>query len=236
MKRKFLLGLTILLILVLITVVFHDIETDLTVEDKNTFSSILDSINLLPQTTFEEEITKIIAVQSKILSLSPPLSGNGEGIAHNQSREPKQFFMAKNTVCYDRSRVIEKALKYSGFEVRHAAIYSSRKSKPTIRDLFSSSSPSHSTTEVLTSKGWMIVDSNHSWLGLSLDDNPYSIVSLSEKIPKWKMPYPSDFYSNYYGKPVKVIYGLYSRHGKFYPPYNFIPDYDIQELGFNFFE
>ena len=97
----------------------------------------------------------------------------------------KEFFDAKASVCYDRSRVIEKALKYYGYEVRHLAIYSSRKRPPSVYDVFRKNSISHSISEVLTSKGWMIVDSNHKWIGLDINNHPISVKSLKKKIPEW---------------------------------------------------
>jgi len=33
-----------------------------------------------------------------------------------------------------------------------------------------------------------------------------------------------------YQESFSFIYGLYSRHGKFYPPYTFIPDVNYVEL------
>jgi hypothetical protein len=36
-----------------------------------------------------------------------------------------------------------------------------------------------------------------------------------------------------YGAPFTWVYGLYSRHGRFYPPYNPIPDLNGAELAQN---
>ena len=33
-----------------------------------------------------------------------------------------------------------------------------------------------------------------------------------------------------YEQPFTFVYGLYSRHGQFYPPYNFVPDINYDEF------
>ena len=36
------------------------------------------------------------------------------------------------------------------------------------------------------------------------------------------------------GRPFTYLFGLYSRHGRFYPPYTPVPDLDWGQLGYNF--
>jgi len=50
---------------------------------------------------------------------------------------------------------------------------------------------------------------------------------VEHSIPiRWGMESPPIIYA----KPFTFVYGLYSRHGYFYPPYNVIPDVNYGEL------
>ena len=62
-------------------------------------------------------------------------------------------------------------------------------------------------------------------------NNPLSINKIQHDIENsfyinWKKP-PSD---EIYLHSFIYVYGLYSRHGRFYPPYNFIPDINYREF------
>jgi hypothetical protein len=37
-----------------------------------------------------------------------------------------------------------------------------------------------------------------------------------------------------YERPMVAVYGLYSRHGRFFPPYNALPDVNYRALTQNF--
>ena len=64
---------------------------------------------------------------------------------------------------------------------------------------------SHAVSDVLTVDGWVRVDSNEAWV--SVDGPP-----------------PSPIYDGV------TIVGLYSQHGRFYPPFTPIPDVNWREL------
>ena len=92
---------------------------------------------------------------------------------------------------------------------------------------------SHALTEVRTRRGWMIVDSKTRWAGLTADGRPIDLREVREKADqRWseavRAPLPE-----IYGAPFTWVYGLYSRHGRFYPPYNPIPDVNWAELAQN---
>ena len=94
---------------------------------------------------------------------------------------------------------------------------------------------SHAFTEVLTQKGWMVVDSNDRWISIDSKNNPVSIAQIKLSAEgaadfAWSQIPPNKKYMN----PFIFVYGLYSRHGQFYPPYNFIPDVNYRELAQNF--
>ncbi len=132
--------------------------------------------------------------------------------------------------------MIEKILRHFGFETRHVSIYSKEESDWAIVSILTPGVSSHAVTEVLTKKGRLLVDSNAPWISVDTDRQPIpvdTIQSISEdkRSINWPKKPPSKLYLN----PFTFVYGLYSRHGKFYPPYNFIPDINYREFIQNFF-
>jgi hypothetical protein len=100
-----------------------------------------------------------------------------------------------------------------------------------IKTLLTPGGFSHAISEVLTSRGWLVVDSNAIWFSLDKNDRPIPLEDLwfgleNSKPVEWKNEAPSFLYN----EPFIFVYGLYSRHGKFYPPYNFVQDIHIGEF------
>jgi hypothetical protein len=219
----------ILLFLVLSS---NEVDNSITEEDKRFIPNYLESIPPLEhESPYKEEIEIIKKIQDSVLTVAP----NHEGLPYNTEREPKDVYVASKGLCYDRSRVIEKILRYSGFDTRHISMYSTTKTHSAFKSLMTPGVPSHAVTEVLTKRGWLVVDSNNRWLSIDSHGNPLSIAQIKlsiegpDEIP-WRHKPPSIIYQ----EPFTFIYGLYSRHGKFYPPYNFIPDVNYEELLQNF--
>ena len=161
------------------------------------------------------------------------------GIPEGQPREPKQLYLGRSGVCYDRSRTLEKIFLYLGFENRHLSMFMREPDVHSYTTLLLHHVPSHAISEVLTSHGWLMVDSNDFWLSLDERGEPVSMNKLqlrylAGKPVKWKMPV-LDIDNMFYNDRCIPIYGLYSRHGRFYPPYiHYIPDYRIRGLLYNF--
>jgi hypothetical protein len=127
--------------------------------------------------------------------------------------------------------VIEKILSYSGFKTRHVSLYSIEATQSGIRALFTREAPSHAVTEVLTRHGWLVVDSNVAWLSIDINGQPVSIDRIQSSAAnsirlRWRDDPPIDIYAT----PFTFVFGLYSRHGYFYPPYNAIPDINYAEF------
>lgn len=230
MKRK-LIFLTLLAGLIL-GVFWHNVPKNLTEEDKVYLIKLIPKLekNIAKNLSFEEQIDLIKYIQSTIqeeIFLGSP-------IPYSQKREPKDLFYHESALCYDYSRTIEKALMFSGFETRHLSIYISKIDKSSLSKIIDKKSYSHAISEVKTKKGWLIVDSNYPWISLDAKENPIDAKKLkhSEEII-WKFDFPEG-YETFYNTNSTFLYGLYSRHGKFYPPYNFIPDYNLRELLYNF--
>ena len=213
---------------------YHRVDNRLTEEDKQYIPMFLTGISTLSdERTFEEEIEFINEVQDSVLTVAPI----NKGIPFKQAREPKDLYEANLGLCFDRSRVIEKILQHENFQTRHIFIYSITETNSTIQSLFKRETASHAVTEVLTKKGWLVVDSNERWISLDAEDEPHSIQDLrlsaeNKETINWKNNAPA-IYSDI--APFNFVYGLYSRHGNFYPPYDFVPDVNYGELLDNVF-
>ena len=207
---------------------YHSVDNTLTKDDHEYIPKYLNNITQISkESTYKEELDFISSVQRSTFDIVP----NDGSIPFNQQREPKELYFAKVAGCSERSRLIEKILRYSGFKTRHIAVYSKEKTHSSIKSLITPDNLSHATSEVLTKKGWLVVDSNHPWVAIDVNNNPLSIKKIQQSVDNsvyidWKKP-PRD---EIYIKSFVAVYGLYSRHGRFYPPYNLIPDINYGEF------
>lgn len=227
-KQSVLIALTMLILSAALTLSYHDVDNSLTEEDRQYIPLYLRDVAPLPENpSYLDELNFIISVQRTVLKIAP----RNEGLPFGQKREPKELYLAKSGWCYDRSRVIEKILRFSGFETRHISIYSTEKTGSTILSLMTPGVSSHAVTEVLARKGWLMVDSNVPWVSTDKNNQPLPIERIRRSIENavpidWNKEPPTDIYT----RPFAYVFGLYSRHGHFYPPYNFIPDINYGEL------
>ncbi|MBT9393944.1 hypothetical protein KLP40_12290 [Hymenobacter sp. NST-14] len=216
---------------------YFNVDRTLTQEDRQYVQAFLPGVpaDVAPTLSYEEQIELIKRAQAAVHAHTTGWNGIPEG----QPREPKQLFLSRDGLCYDRSRVLEKIFTYLGFTNRHLAMFQRREGQPAVATLVSSNVPSHAISEVLTKKGWLLVDSNVLWVSLDKKGMPVSMPQLQKahklgKKHQWAAhPIGSD--SVFYQNQCIPVYGLYSRHGRFYPPYvSGIPDYRIQALWDNF--
>lgn len=208
---------------------FHGVSNEISEQDKIFIPKFTENIAAAsPESSYEQQIEFIKRVQDSVLTVAPL----NKGLPYGQEREPRDLYEAKVGLCFDRSRVIEKILRFNGFETRHIFIYSIKNSN-SLKAFATPNVPSHAVTEVKTGRGWLVIDSNDSWISLDTEGNPVSMEILTEnKTINWQNS-PPVIYSDI--APFTFVYGLYSRHGKFYPPYNFIPDINYGEFADNFF-
>ncbi len=227
-KRSVLISIAFLVVCAVVILSFHAVDNSLTEEDRQYIPMYLSDVAPLPENpTYKNQLSFIISIPRSVLNMAP----RNDGLPFAQKREPKELYAAKTGLCYDRSRVIEKILRYSGFETRHVSIYSKEKTDSTIKSLITPGVSSHAITEVLTKNGWLIVDSNAPWVSIDTNSQPLSIDNIQLHIEnsvhiKWDKEPPTSIYV----KPFIFVFGLYSRHGNFYPPYNFIPDINYGEF------
>lgn len=147
------------------------------------------------------------------------------------SHEPADVLARRKGCCYSRSRLIEKTLEYAGYQVRHVSLYQ-RTRAIGILD-FVLPAQSHSTTEVLSSKGWVVVDSNYQFVPVTADGQPLTARALRERFESGQNDaIPGSFLQGNY----HIAYGLYSRHGGFYRPYVPLPDIGWRDALYNLWD
>jgi hypothetical protein len=219
----------IFFVIVIIAILHHhSVNNKLVAADYEYIPKYLNNINPVSElSSYQEQLDFISSVQLTSFDLVP----NAGTIAKNQKREPKELFYAKVADCSARSRLLEKILRYSGFKTRHVAIYVKENTTSSIKPILTPNNRSHALTEVLTKRGWLVVDSNSPWLSIDSQNNPVSIKKIQQSINnsvtiEWKINPVDDVYSMSF----VILYGVYSRHGRFYPPYNFIPDINYSEF------
>ncbi len=150
-------------------------------------------------------------------------------------REPRQLYEARHGMCFDRSRVIEKALASLGYEVRHIFAFIREDNAPVFITFLSSKVRSHAISEVKTQKGWLVVDSNAPWISLAADGTPLGIAAIQRDAQNNIRFADHDDHRNLlYTSRFVFLYGFFSRHGYFYPPYSPFPDVNLAELAQNF--
>ena len=209
---------------------WHGVDDSLSAEDRQAIPKYLADVPHLPPPSrrrYRDEIGFIAGVQRAVFRVAP----RAEGLPYDAEREPLDLLQAGHGVCYDRSRVIEEILRYAGFDVRHISLYSTAETGSALASLLTAGTPSHAVSEVRTKEGWLVVDSNDPWISLDAGGRPVSmrIIEAAEggdRRVQWQSPLPNAIYE----RPFTFVYGLYSRHGRFYPPYDFVPDVNYREL------
>ena len=177
--------------------------------------------------TYEKEIICVKSIQEAQLNLIDDTKCRGRFINLGSIE-----VINKNTACcFDRARITEQVLQIYKFKVRH--VFLAQTEIFFYNNLPRSSS--HAVTEVLTSRGWLGVDSNEPFILLDQDNLPNTyeqaihnglIKSLST----------STFTDYFYKKPLVYVIGLYSRNGTFFEPYlPYIPEINFNDFFGNFF-
>ena len=163
--------------------------------------------------TFDQEISLIRLVQKKVFKLAPL----GEAIPDNQPREITDLLEYGSGLCYDRSRSLDQIYSYLGFEARHVFILH-KEGHSFLGAIFRKYQGSHAVTEVKTSRGWMLVDSNTPWIAITRSGEVVDADDVWKRFDEFDNP-PA-----YLKVPWWAIRGLYTRGGRKYPPYIPFPE------------
>ena len=194
--------------------VLTNVSTNITDSDEAVFRTIFDNSKAREGMSYDQEIELIKSTQALVLSKAP----YGEQISEYTDREPENLFQKQGGLCHDRSRTYDKVFKWLGFETRHLYILYpehpvTRERLSYLQAIFTKGTNSHAVTEVKTSRGWLVVDSNLPWISVTEDGSPVDADHIFERLNQF-MSIPG-----YWKRPYMAIRGLYSRRGQFYRPY-----------------
>ena len=108
--------------------------------------------------SYQDELNCIKNIQLSQFSLVKNIKCRGYFIEVGST----EFLSANTGCCFDRARLMEQALRYYGFKVRHVHLH--KVDDLGFFNLLVPRTNSHATNEVYTSKGWIGVDSNEPFL------------------------------------------------------------------------
>ena len=202
--------------LFLLLATYSNVSTAPEPADVAVFEQVLHLQPLRNPATFAEEIAALRALQERTFAIAPV----GAGIPDYEVREPADFMGRREGLCFDRSRTTDKACEYLGLPARHVYLLFRDGDRGFWRSLFTYRQPSHAVTEVKTSRGWMMVDSNSQWIALTRDGQ---VVGADDV---WKRAAEFDTIPSYLTHRWWAIRGMYSRKGQLYPPYVVFPDFN----------
>lgn len=200
------------------------VNNSITSEDEKAIKSL--ELELLCEnisSSYEKEVECLLAIQASVQSIGEERCAVASDII-----EPSEFLRRNYGCCFDRARFIEKASRYFGFETRHVFLIQPYEGL-SISNFLPLRQSSHATSEILTSKGWLGVDSNKPFILLSESGAPTTYRNAINNINAFPLMAPRSFYT----KELDVIYGLYSRHGNFHGKNFPGPEYVFSELLWN---
>ena len=190
-------------------------------EDDKYITKLLDvDKECLKINSYDQEIKCIKTIQESQLNIITGKDCRGKYI----NLGSKEVIKLNTACCFDRSRITEQTLQIYGFKVRH--VHLNETSKWGYFNLLIPNTSSHAVSEVLTSKGWLGVDSNEPFV--LLDENNYP-NTYEKAIANGLINYHSKH--NFYKNTMTYVIGLYSRNGTFFEP--FLPY--VPEINFNDF-
>ena len=172
---------------------------------------------------FTSEVKCLVAIQKAAQAIGTPICAS-----KNDVIEPAEFIKRNYGCCFDRARLIEKSARYYGFETRRVFLIVPAYGA-SLTNVIPLRQGSHATSEILTKKGWLGVDSNHPFILKGQFDDPYTYRAALDSIDDFQMMAPMNFYVDN----IDVIYGLYSRHGNFHGKNFPGPEFVMSELLWN---
>lgn len=185
------------------------VSDDLSPGDRLAMRDLIDSVTRLSEVG-EAEVLTIHRPQREVLRRVPI----GDGVERGKPREPKDVLSASRGLCFNRARLMKKALIALGFDVRNVfLLYSDGDGFPRLlAPILQAGAPTHMILEVKLADGWVCVDTNCPWMGTSPE---HSLFGQEH---------------NPIVRPNLKARGPYSRNGMFFPPHNRLPDINYREF------
>jgi len=178
-------------------------------EDDKYITKLLDvDKECLNISSYDQEIKCIKTIQESQLNIITGKDCRGKYI----NLGSKEIIKLNTACCFDRSRITEQALQIYGFKVRH--VHLNETSRRGYFNLLMPNTNTHAVSEVLTSKGWLGVDSNEAFVLLDKNNYPNTYEkAISNGVIN------SHSKNNFYKNKMTYVIGLYSRNGTFFEPY-----------------
>lgn len=218
-KTKFFLGISFIGFLYYL-LISMGVSKSINEDDKYITKLLNVDKECLKMNSYEQELKCIKTIQESQLNLIKGGVCRGKYI----NLGSKEVIKVNTACCFDRSRITEQALQIYGFKVRH--VFLNETSKRGYFNLLIPNTISHAASEVLTSKGWLGVDSNEPFV--LLDENNFP-NTFEKAIANGVINSYSE--AAIYKKPMTYVIGLYSRHGAFFEPYfPYLPEINFYDF------
>lgn len=217
---------TAVLLLLTLSAVRHQISDDDRAALRTVLGPEMDHINLA-DSSYEAQI----AFLSRMQELSHQAMGRSNPMDFDIHRSASSVLEFGGGWCYDYSYWYEEAMRVAGLKTRHVALYQDLGGF--FKTLSTSQGLSHAATEVKTAKGWLLVEPSMNKLWLDKQGQPISVGQIRESAEAGEVDLlESDLTILYplYANKFFYIYGLYSRHGRFFKPFNPVPDIHYGEF------
>lgn len=229
----------ILLTILVVILYLCNVPKTLSAEDQEYILKMLDEISfdidtLRDHPSFREEIRTIIGIQDAVFTRAPDI----KLIPYGQEREPEHLYKLGHGYCCDRARTMDKAMRLAGFQSRYVSLYRKHPDYSFWQSLLTTKASdyechSHAVIEVKTSKGWMAVETRSRWVGVTGNLEVYDLERLkmlNDPLKHAWAPMNQEGPYKFFAFPFYTLHGLYSRHGKFYPPFiKFLPNVNWRE-------
>ena len=202
---------------------FHDVPTDLTDKDKESLA-FFGRLNNTSHLNHAELSTTLID-QMQILIRKD------YGIPKGKPREPQDLVRFRTGKCYDWCRTAYKFFKFHDIPVRYVSLYGINDN---LFNLLKPGIASHCGLEIELDEQWVYVDPFYNWIAQDAHGHYLGVHDLLSRESGIIFQSIPEELKAIVDQNAIAIYGLYSRHGRFYPPYSVIPDFSYNELKLNF--
>lgn len=184
----------------------NSVDKQITAQDQAALARI--GITAAPTPgTYTEELQRISAIQHRVLQA---VRVSNETLPPGHAIEPAELLRRGHGACYEISRAMEKGLALSGLQSRRV-FHLYRQDRKFLSALITRGHPSHAAVEVLTRKGWLLVDSIVPWMALDKQGDPVPANGIWNHLARFDSTPPEHLVLSSW-----ALRGVYSRNGRLY--------------------